>query len=98
MTHLIENLYVLPDAGKQIAARARAKFSSGAYDSVTSPAQFAEALTRDLREIGKDKHLYVRYDPSAAGTPVVTTAEWDSQLRRNRAERAARRGDDDEGR
>ncbi|MCA1817275.1 MAG: hypothetical protein LC746_12950, partial [Acidobacteria bacterium] len=39
-------------------------------------------------------HLYVRYDPSAAGTPVVTTAEWDSQRQRNRAERAARRDDD----
>lgn len=97
IAHVIENLYVLPDAGKQIAAQVRAKFSSGAYDSLTSPAQFAETLTRDLRELGKDKHLYVRYDPSGAGTPVETIAEWDSQRQRNRAERAARR-DDDEGR
>ena len=95
IAHLIENLYVVPDAGKRIAAQVRAKFASGAYDAPDSPSQLAEALTRDLREIGKDKHLYVRYDPASAGTPVLTPAAWDAERQRRRAERAARPDDGD---
>lgn len=90
VAHLLEELYVSPEDGKRIAAQARARFAAGAYDKLADPLLFAETLTRDLREIGKDKHLYVRYDPAAADAPVVTTAAWDAERRRNREER--RRG------
>lgn len=88
VVHLLEELYVSPEDGRRIAAQVRARFASGAYDKFAAePLQFADALTRDLREFGKDKHLYVRYDPSSAGAPVVTTAAWDEERQHNRAER-----------
>jgi uncharacterized protein YdeI (BOF family) len=96
IAHLIENLYVVPDASKRIAAQVRAKFAAGAYDAINSPAQLAEALTRDLREIGKDKHLYVRYDAASADAPVLTSAAWEAERQRHRAERAAHPDADEE--
>jgi hypothetical protein len=88
VVHLIEELYVSPEDGKRIAAQVRARFAAGAYDKLAAdPLQLAATLTSDLREIGKDKHLYVRYDPSSADAPVVTTAAWDKERQRNREER-----------
>jgi hypothetical protein len=88
VVHLIEELYVSPEDGRRIAAQMRARFAAGAYDKFAAdPLQLADALTRDLREIGKDKHLYVRYNPSSADAPVVTTAAWDKERQRNREER-----------
>src|SRR5438309_4373495 len=83
IAHLLETMYVLPDAGKQLASQFRAKFGGGAYDTATSPAQLASALTRDLRELGKDGHLYVRYSAESANSAVLTVAEWErrQQLR-----------------
>ncbi|HVG29519.1 MAG TPA: S41 family peptidase [Pyrinomonadaceae bacterium] len=88
VAHLLEELYVSPEDGRRIAAQMRARFAAGAYDKLAAdPVQLADALTRDLREIGKDKHLYVRYDPSSADAPVVTTDAWDRERQRNREER-----------
>lgn len=78
MPYLLENLYVLPDKGKQIAAQHRAKFESNAYENFTDFEQFAKAVTKDLREIGNDKHLYLRYDPAANGSDsILTLQDWD---------------------
>lgn len=55
--------YVFPDVGNRIAYAIATKLASGGYDkAITAPA-FAEALTKDLREIGGDAHLGVRFDP-----------------------------------
>ena len=54
MTHLLETIYVSPEIGKQLGSQLRAKFESGAYKDVATPTQLAEALTHDLRELGKD--------------------------------------------
>ena len=76
IAHLLETMYVLPDAGNQLAAQMRAKFAGGTYDAATSAAELASALTRDLRELGKDGHLYVRYSAESANSPVLTVTEW----------------------
>jgi hypothetical protein len=91
VVHLLEELYVSPEDGRRIAAQVRARFAAGAYDKLSDPLLFAEALTRDLREMGKDKHLYVRYDPSSAGTPFVTPDAWDRERQRNREARRRER-------
>lgn len=59
--------YVDADTGMLIAARMRARLSAGAYDSITSPGRFAEALTVDLRSINDDRHLNVTYNPESPG-------------------------------
>jgi hypothetical protein len=77
IAYVLETMYVLPDIGKQLAEQMRAKFAGGAYDAATSPRQLGEMLTRDLRELGKDGHLYLRYSAESASSPVLTVAEWE---------------------
>ena len=55
--------YVDADTGAMIADRVRARLSAGAYDTITSPARFAEVLTTDLRLVNDDRHLNVTYNP-----------------------------------
>jgi retinol-binding protein 3 len=59
--------YVDADTGLLIAARMRQRLTSGAYDAITSPARFAEALTVDLRSVNGDRHLNVTYSPEQPG-------------------------------
>ena len=59
--------YVDADTGLLIAARLRQRLTSGAYDAITSPARFAEALTVDLRSVNGDRHLNVTYNPEQPG-------------------------------
>jgi len=56
--------YVDADTGAMIADRVRARLSAGAYDTISSPARFAEVLTADLRSVNDDRHLNVTYNPA----------------------------------
>ena len=60
--------YVDADTGALIADRVRARLTAGAYDAITSPARFAEALTVDLRSVNDDRHLNVTYNPEQPGS------------------------------
>ena len=57
----IEANYVFPDVAKKMVAAIRARQEKKEYDSITNPREFAETLTKNLREVCKDKHLGVRY-------------------------------------
>jgi hypothetical protein len=59
--------YVDADTGAMIADRVRARLTTGAYDTITSPGRFAEALTVDLRSVNDDRHLNVTYAPDRPG-------------------------------
>jgi GNAT superfamily N-acetyltransferase len=59
--------YVDADTGMLIAAKMRARLGAGAYDRITIPGRFAEALTVDLRSINDDRHLNVTYNPEQPG-------------------------------
>jgi hypothetical protein len=59
----VEANYVFPDVGKKMAAAVRARQEKGEYDSITSPKELADTLTKHLREVSKDLHLGVRYSP-----------------------------------
>jgi len=48
----------------------RARARAGAYDAITDPYAFGEAVTRDLRKVNGDLHLSLRYDPKGA-TPFA---------------------------
>jgi retinol-binding protein 3 len=60
-------IYVFPDVAKDMDGAIRARKSRGEYDRITGGREFAEALTRHLREVCKDGHLGVEY--SAAIIP-----------------------------
>lgn len=55
--------YIEVDAGKQIADVLRQRLAARAYDSFTNPAQFAEAVSRDMRSVNGDLHLGLQYSP-----------------------------------
>lgn len=61
--------YVEADTAKMIGAAVRARAKAGAYDRLTDPYAFAEAVARDMRSVNGDLHLGVRYDPNGA-TPL----------------------------
>jgi hypothetical protein len=56
--------YVFPDVADSVGKALVAKAGAGAYDQAETPNAFAEALSKDLRELGKDGHFRVRFDPS----------------------------------
>jgi len=59
--------YVDADTGAMIAKRVHDRLAAGAYDTITSPGRFAEALTVDMRSVNDDRHLNVTYNPSSPG-------------------------------
>lgn len=67
----IDSMYVEAVAAGRIAARIRERAESGAYDGAGTASRLADLLTRDLQEIGKDRHLGVRFDPGFAGGPRI---------------------------
>ncbi len=67
----IDRMYVSPDVGRKIAESLRARSAAGAYDSAGSPSRLAELLSRDLQEVGNDRHLSVRVDHSGSGGSVI---------------------------
>jgi hypothetical protein len=61
---LAEN-YVYQETAQKMAEVLSSKLKSGLYESLSDPEKFAEAVMRDLREVSKDRHLRVMYDPEA---------------------------------
>ena len=68
VANAVAERYVFPEAGAKIAAYVRDRAAKGAYAGLAGGA-LADALTRDLRVENGDRHLYVQYQPSAAGAP-----------------------------
>lgn len=56
--------YVFPEVADAAGAALRARAAKGAYEGAATAQAFAEALTADLREQGKDGHFRVRFDPA----------------------------------
>lgn len=56
--------YVFPEVADKMAVAIREKSSSGGYDKIALPQQFADTLRADLYEICKDGHLRMNYSPS----------------------------------
>ncbi|WP_243383981.1 S41 family peptidase [Geothrix alkalitolerans] len=60
----LKTQYVFPEVADDLGKVLGAKAERGGYDSAVTVSDFAEALTRDLREQGKDGHFRVRFDPA----------------------------------
>ena len=55
--------YVFAEVAEKLAADIHAKAAKGGYDACTTNAAFAQALSKDLREMGKDGHFRIEVDP-----------------------------------
>jgi hypothetical protein len=72
VNQLIIERYVIRDIAQQLADHLNKRFKGGSYDTLQSPAQFARALSADLRESSNDSHFYIEYNPERA---KLVTAE-----------------------
>lgn len=70
---VILRLYVLPDTAALMAAHLAAQRAAGRFDSAATPGALAAAVTRTLREVHRDLHLRVVYDPPEAARMADTT-------------------------
>jgi hypothetical protein len=77
--------YIFEDVAAKMAAALRAHVKAGAYDAVTSGADFAALVTTHLREVSRDKHLRILYDP--AGISGAQPPAEEERTRRAAAER-----------
>ena len=83
--------YVFPDVAAALGKQLAAKEAAGGYASAGTTDAFAQALSKDLRELGKDGHFNVEFAPGVPEGPGPTTqAKVPSadEVARNRAEMA----------
>ena len=55
--------YVYPDVATKMIQAVHDHQKHGDYNSMVDGNEFADALTRDLRAVSQDRHLFVGYDP-----------------------------------
>ena len=56
--------YVFPEVAAKTGGALLERARKGAYDGAATAEAFAEALSKDLRELGNDGHFRVRFDPA----------------------------------
>ncbi len=61
--------YVYPDVAAKMIEAVQEHQKKGDYNSITDGNEFADALTRDLRDVSQDKHLFVAYNPFTSPEP-----------------------------
>ena len=59
----LKSLYIFPDVATRTAAALSAKDAHGDYRKANTTTAFAEALSMDLKSLGKDQHLRVNFAP-----------------------------------
>jgi hypothetical protein len=88
----LKSQYVFPETAAKVAATLSAKLKHGDYDAAATGDAFGDALTRDLREIGKDGHFRVRFapdfKPDSSGDSQAMTPEQVARMRAETAQRA----------
>lgn len=81
--------YVFPDVATQVADALATKEASGGYAQATDSDAFADALSSDLRAVGRDGHFRVAYDPRFRASPPNTVPDAET-LERMRQEISSR--------
>jgi hypothetical protein len=55
--------YVYPDVAAKMIAAVQEHEKKGDYKSITDGNEFADGVSRDLRAVSHDRHLFVAYNP-----------------------------------
>lgn len=72
----LEQYYIFPDIAQKCSEYLRLQLEKGAYEKITDPKTFADAVTKDLREISKDKHMtFDLLEPPLVSTPTNEQTE-----------------------
>jgi hypothetical protein len=63
---LLNKNYIFAETAKKIEDRLRDRLKSGAYDKFSAPREFAEAVNKDLADVGHDRHMGFAHAPAQA--------------------------------
>lgn len=63
---LLNKNYIFSETAKKIENRLRDRLKSGAYDKFSMPRDFAEAVNKDLSDVGHDRHMGFAHAPAQA--------------------------------
>lgn len=63
---LLNKNYIFPEAAKKMEEALRARLAGGGYDAFDRAPAFAQALSKDLLEVSKDRHTGFSYNPAMA--------------------------------
>ena len=63
---LLNKNYIFADTAKKIEERLRARLSGGEYDKFSRAGEFANAVSKDILEVGHDKHMGFAFAPERA--------------------------------
>ncbi|GAA0717319.1 S41 family peptidase [Dokdonella soli] len=78
--------YVFPDVAKRLATTLADKQAKGDYAAAKTANTFAEALTHDLRDLGKDGHFVVGFDPEFHPPAAQASTPGKEEVARERKE------------
>ena len=84
----LKSQYVFPDVAAKTAAALSAKAAHGDYQDDKTEVVFAKALSSDLRSIGNDRHLAVKFAPDLS--PPLQNGDKE-RMTRNRPPRKSRK-------
>jgi hypothetical protein len=71
---MVARYYVSPDTGAMIARHLRARLAGGAFDAAAAGPALADALSREMRAVNGDGHLYATFRP-APGSVAASALE-----------------------
>lgn len=60
----MDDKYIFPETARAAAAKIKEYQKKGVYNKITDPKEFTKLLTEQYRDIVKDKHLSVWYNPN----------------------------------
>ncbi len=75
---LIKSNYVNPKKGNQIALQIQKEINSGKYYKIRHPDSLASVLTKDLKRISNDGHMYVNH-LTKNGKETKETTDWEAE-------------------
>jgi hypothetical protein len=75
ISEALTEYYVYPDVAAKMIQAIRDHQKHGNYNSIVDGNEFADALSRDLRDVSQDKHLFVGYDPYILPTQSAPSDE-----------------------
>jgi len=78
---LLNKNYIFAETAKKIEDRLRDRLKSGAYDKFAAPRDFAEAVNRDLAEVGHDRHMGFAHAPAQAAEIARLQSRNDEEVR-----------------
>ncbi len=86
VTEFLKRFYIFPEAAEKMGSHIAVRFKNGAYETLNDPAQFANAITEDLRSISKDLHLGFHYNPELADGIKRLNSQSESDVKKAREE------------